>query len=225
MDEKILSQSILFRGCAPADIPAMLRCLEAEERHYRRGEVVHHEGDVISTIGVVLEGSVSMEHDDIWGNKSILDRAGPGQVFAETYACVPGELMMISVVATEATRLLFLDMTRIMAIHDRSCPFYTTLIGNLLASASQKNLMLSRRILHTSAKSIRARLLSYLSYQAQVHGSPEFDIPFNRQQLADYLSVDRSALSSELGKMQRDGLLRVERSHFVLLTTHPQNSF
>lgn len=225
MDEQILAQSILFRGCSLEDIPTMLRCLESEERHYRRGEVVHHTGDVIHTVGLVLSGSVSIEYNDVWGNKSILDLAGPGQVFAETYACLPGEPMMIGVVAVEPSRLLFLNLSRILSAPGCSCSFHQLLIGNLLASASQKNLILSRRILHTSAKSIRGRLLSYLSYQAHIHGSREFDISFNRQQLADYLSVDRSAMSSELGRMQRDGLLLVERRHFVLLDDHSQDDF
>jgi len=91
------------------------------------------------------------------------------------------------------------------------------LIRNMLTIAARKSLNLSRRIMHTSSKSIRGRLLSYLSFQATQHGCREFDIPFNRQQLADYLSVDRSAMSNELSKMQRDGIITVDRNHFVLL--------
>ena len=223
MDEKFLARTVLFRGSSPEEIRSMLGCLGPEEKSYRRGEVVHRAGDVIHTIGVVLSGSVSIENDDVWGNKSILDRAGPGQVFAETYACVPGEPLMISVVAAEPTRILFLDVARVMGMCSNVCPFHGNLIRSLLAIASQKNLILSRRILHTSAKSIRGRLLSYLSFQAIHQDRMEFDIPFNRQQLADYLSVDRSALSNELSKMQRDGLLRVERSRFTLLGLNPED--
>lgn len=225
MDENFLSQTVLFRGSTPEEIRAMVGCLGAEERDYRRGEVIHHTGDVIHTIGVVLSGSVSIENDDVWGNKSILDRAGPGQVFAETYACIPDEPLMISVVAAERTRVLFLDVDRVLRMCSSACPYHGSLIRSLLAISSQKNLILSRRILHTSAKSIRARLLSYLSFQSIHQGSREFDIPFNRQQLADYLSVDRSAMSNELSKMQRDGLLKVDRGHFVLTGIQPEDNF
>lgn len=118
----------------------------------------------------------------MWGNKSILDKVGPGQVFAESYACVPGEPLMVSVVAADTTEILFLDISRVLHICSNTCVFHSKLIGNLLFISSQKNLNLSRRIFHTSSKSIRGRLLSYLSFQATQHGSCDFEIPFNRQQ-------------------------------------------
>ena len=223
MDHLFLSRTILFRGAAPEEVEAMLTCLQAEVRSYARGEVIYRAGDTVSAMGLVLSGSVSIENDDVWGNKSILDRVHPGQVFAETYACVPGEPLMISAVAAEPSEILFLDMGRVLHLCSSSCDFHNKLVRNLLSISSQKNLSLSRRIFHTSAKSIRGRLLSYLSFQSVQQGSREFDIPFNRQQLADYLSVDRSALSNELSKMQRDGLLRVERSRFTLLGLNPED--
>lgn len=219
MDYNFLSKTILFRGASPDEVEAMLGCLNAETRKFQRGSVIYHAGDVISSVGLVLSGSVSIENDDVWGNKSILDKAGAGQVFAETYACVPGEPLMISVVAAETSEILFLDIGRMLHTCSNACGFHSKLIRNLLSIASQKNLNLSRRIFHTSSKSIRGRLLSYLSYQAAQNGSREFEIPFNRQQLADYLSVDRSAMSNELGKMQRDGLIRVDRNRFSLVET------
>ena len=225
MDYYFLSKTILFRGTSPEEIEAMLGCLNAETRWFQRGSAIYHAGDVITSIGLVLSGSVSIENDDVWGNKSILDKVGPGQVFAETYACVPGEPLMISVMAAETTEVLFLDVSRILHICSTACGFHSKLIRNLLAISSQKNLNLSRRIFPTSSKSIRGRLLSYLSFQATQHGSRDFEIPFNRQQLADYLSVDRSAMSNELSKMQRDGLLRVERNHFSLTGIEPEASF
>ena len=217
MDYHFLSKTILFRGLTAEEINGMLSCLGAETRECPRGSVIFHAGDVVHSMGLVLSGSVSIEHDDVWGNKSVLDHAQPGQVFAETYACVPGEALMVSVVAAEACSILFLDTERVLHVCGNACGFHNKLVRNLLAIASQKNLKLSRRIFHTSSKSIRGRVLSYLSFQATQQGCQEFDIPYNRQQLADYLSVDRSALSNELSKMQRDGLLRVERQHFTLI--------
>ena len=225
MDYHFLSKTILFRGTSPEEVRTMLDCLSAENKQFQRGSVIYHAGDVIHSIGLVLSGSVSIENDDVWGNKSILDKDGPGHVFAETYACVPGEPLMISVVAAEPVEILFLDMSRVLHICSNACDFHSKLIRNLLAISSQKNLNLSRRIFHTSSKSIRGRLLSYLSFQATQHGSRDFEIPFNRQQLADYLSVDRSAMSNELSKMQRDGLLRLERNHFSLIGIEPEDGF
>jgi len=225
MDYLFLSNTVLFHGITPPEVKEMLLCLRAETKSYRRGEVILRAGDTVSSVGLVLSGSVSVENDDVWGNKSILDRVQPGQVFAETYACVPGAPLMISAVAAENAEILFLDMSRVLYPCSNACGFHNKLVRNLLSIASQKNLNLSRRIFHTSSKSIRGRLLSYLSFQSLQQGSREFDIPFNRQQLADYLSVDRSALSNELSKMQRDGLIRVDRNHFRLLSVDPADTF
>lgn len=216
MDTLFLSNTNLFRGTTPDEVAAMLPCLMAEEKYFRKDEVIYRAGDIVHKIGMVITGSVSIENDDIWGNKSILDKIGPGQVFAETYACAPGEPLMVSVVAAESTGVLFLDVAKTLQTCSSACGHHGKLIRNLLTISAQKNLILSRRIFHTSAKSIRGRLLSYLSYQATWEGKHEFDIPFNRQQLADYLSVDRSALSNELGKMQREGMLTVNRNHFCI---------
>ena len=216
MDFNFLSKTVLFRGMTGTDIENMLDRLGAKQRHFSKGDIIFQAGDVIRSLGLVLSGHVNIENDDIWGNKSILDNIGPGQVFAETYACIPGEPMMVSVVASEAVDVLFLNVVQGIQNSSGENPGWGRLIQNLLAVSAQKNLNLSRRIFHTSPKSIRGRLLSYLSYQAARQRSLQFTIPFNRQQLADYLSVDRSAMSNELSKMQREGLLTVNRNYFVL---------
>lgn len=219
MDYLYLSKTALFSGMKPEEIRHMLGCLDAKEKSYKKDEIIYYTGDIVTSLGIVLSGSVLIENDDIWGNRSVLDQAGPGQIFAETYACIPGEKMLVNVTAAEKTRVLFLDVGRMVKMCSQACEYHNRLIRNLLTVASQKNMNLSRRIFNTSSKSIRGRLLSYLSYQAVKAGSQEFDIPFNRQQLADYLSVDRSAMSSELGKMQKDGLIRFNKNHFYVYVT------
>ena len=219
MDYIFLSKTILFCGISPEEVKSMMNCLQAFTRTYPRGTVIHHAGDTIHSVGMVLSGSVSIENDDIWGNKSILDRVAPGQIFAENYSCFPNEMLMLNVVKVEPAEILFLNTAKMFTVCSNACMFHSKLVHNMLSISAQKSLNLSRRIMHTSSKTIRGRLLSYLSFQATKHGSLEFEIPFNRQQLADYLSVDRSAMSNELSKMQRDGLLKVERSHFVLQDT------
>lgn len=217
MDYKFLTKTQLFSGNSEEEIKAMMKCLGATEKFYGKGNIIYHEGDDITHMGMVLSGGVRMENDDLWGNTSILAHMGPGQLFGETYACLPGEPLMVRIVASESTHVLFLDAIRLMKVCRNTCGHHARLIQNLLMSSAEKNIHLSRRIFHTSAKTIRGRLLAYLSFQVSRQNSREFTIPFNRQQLADYLSVDRSALSNELSKMQKEGLLEVERNHFRML--------
>lgn len=217
MDTAALCKTALFRGSSPEEVEAMLACLGAERRQYAKGEMVCRVGDVISSMGVVLRGSLLIQTDDLWGNTAVLDRVGPGQIFGEAYACALGEPLMVDVVATDGSEVLFLNVERVLNVCSNVCGHHNRLVRNLLSISAQKNLALSRKIFHTSSKTIRGRLLSYLSDQAVRSGSSTFTIPFNRQQLADYLNVDRSAMSNELGKMQRDNLLRVEKNRFQLL--------
>ncbi len=216
MNYKFLANTLLFRGVTPEEIELMMGCLDGYVKTYNKGETIYHSGEYIQKAGLVLSGSVHIENDDLWGNKTILAHVGAGQVFAETYVCIPGEPLMINVVATEPVEILFLNLGRGTKTCARNCAFHGRLIQNLLAISAQKNLNLSRRIFYTTSKSIRGRLLSYLSDQATRCGSLEFDIPFNRQQLADYLGVDRSAMSNELSKMQKESLLTVNKNHFCL---------
>ena len=217
MNYRFLAQTPLFQETSPQEIEAMLACLGSDVRRYQRGQIIYRAGDVVHALGMVLSGSVLIEIDDVWGNTTVLDCAGPGHIFAETYACLPDEPLMVHVKAAEACQILFLNVGRVLQICPSSCGHHITLVQNLLALSAQKNLNLSRKIFHTAPKTIRGRLLSYLSDQSVRSGSRSFTIPFNRQQLADYLNVDRSALSNELSKMQREGLIRVERNQFVLL--------
>lgn len=216
MDNRFLTKTMLFRGIAAEEIEPMLQCLGVRRKQFLKDEVIYHAGDVVQAMGLVLSGSVHIESDDLWGNKSLLDCIGPGFVFAETYACIPGEPLMVTVVAAESSEVLFLDVGRVLQTCPSACAHHSKLIRNLLSVSAQKNLTLSRRIFHTTSKTIRGRLLSYLSFQVAQHGSYAFRIPFNRQQLADYLGVDRSSLSNELSKMQKEGLLQVHKNQFCL---------
>ncbi|HIY26641.1 MAG TPA: Crp/Fnr family transcriptional regulator [Candidatus Acutalibacter pullistercoris] len=199
----------LFAGVPEGEWESLLSQVGARERYFQRGETLLSAGERTQSMGVVLAGRVTVEHHDFWGNRSVLDSLGPGKVFAETYALLPEEPLQVSVTGAEAGKALFLSPGKL----GRD----PRLLRNLLLLTAEKNLRLSRRIFHTSSKTIRGRVLSYLSFEAARNGSREFTIPFTRQQLADYLEVDRSALSHELGNMAREGLLRTSRSRFTLL--------
>lgn len=216
MNIALLTQWPLFQGIPEEEAAHLLTDLGAHIKRYEKGETVYHAGDTVTALGLVLSGSVLVARDDFWGNTTVLDHVGPGQVFAETYACTPGEALMVYVAAAEPVQVLFLNMSRVLDVRGSVGTSQGTLVRNLLALSAQKNLTLSRKIFHTSPKTIRGRLLSYLSEQAVRAGSNRFTIPFDRQQLADYLGVERSALSHELGKMRREGLLQVRKNAFIL---------
>ena len=169
----------------------------------------------MTEIGLVLSGSVRIEHTDLWGDKGILNITPAGGVFAESYACIPDEPMLVDAVANEDSDILFINVPGLFSFG----PLWESqnrLIQNLLMISAEKNLQLSRRSLHTSPKTIRGRLFSYFSQQVSAQGSSRITIPFDRQQLADYLNLDRSALSKELGKMKRDGLIAYHRNRFEI---------
>lgn len=219
MDLTSLSKTALFRGAAPQEVEGMLACLGTERRSFSKGDRIFRAGDLITSLGIVLSGSVLIESNDLWGNTTVLDSVGPGRIFGETYACAYGEPLMVDVVAAEQAEVLFLNVNRVLKMCSHACDHHNRLIRNLLSISAQKNLNLSRKIFYTASKSIRGRLLSYLSDQAVRNGSSRFTIPFNRQQLADYLNVDRSALSNELSKMQKEGLLKVNKNCFQLCSS------
>ena len=215
MENQVLLKNPLFSGIKETKLPAVLEFLSANERDFIKGESVFHSGTVINQIGIVLEGRVQIESNDFWGNKTILDSLGEGKVFAETYALTKVPLM-VDVVATQDSKILLLQIDN-LGLGKNS--FSQIITKNILGISMKKNLHLSQRIFHTSSKTIRGRLLSYLSSQVPAKApAAEFDIPYDRQQLADYLEVDRSALSAELSKMKADGLIDYWKNHFKLLS-------
>lgn len=214
--ELLLSDTQLFRGIAEEEIHSLLQCLAATKEEYKKGDVILGEGTTTESLGIVLSGMAIISCSDIWGNNSILGNVAPGAVFGEVYACIPGEPLRIAVSAAEDTKVLFMNVGKVLSTCSSACPFHTKLVRNLLTVCAHKSLELSQRILHTSSKSIRGRLMSYFSECAKRAGKRSFQIPFNRQQLADYLGVDRSAMSNELSKMQKEGMIEYSRNQFLL---------
>ena len=219
MDITQIQTTVLFRGMSNAETNDALNALSAREKSYRKGDVLLLAGDTTDEMGLVLEGSVTVESNDIWGNRTILSLVEPGGFFAETYAYLSNEPLLVDVTANENCRILFL---RIGSIQTQSAKdtasWQKKLIYNLLTISFHKNLVLSGRSFHTAPKTVRGRLMSYLNAVSLKQGITEFDISFNRQQLADYLNVERTALSKELGKMQKDGILLTKKNHFKLMT-------
>ena len=196
----------LFRGIAAGELPALLDRSSARDVRFAKGELLLHRGETPRSLGLVLEGGVHIIREDFWGNRSIVGLAGPGEIFAESYA-LAGKPLAVSVLAATDGRALFLDAGHLSQ----------RLSANLLALLAEKNLMLTEKMRHMARRTTREKLLSYLSAQALRAGTAEFDIPLDRQQLADFLAVDRSAMSAALGKLRDEGVLEFRKNHFRLL--------
>lgn len=215
----VIRSSAFFSGISEEELAAMLSCLRAETRDFPKGAFLLRAGDPVNSIGLVLAGSVLILQEDIWGNRHILSKAGAGQTFAAAVACAPGSVMPVSVMADMPVTILLLDVKRVLEVCPSGCAHHSRVIRNLLGELAEKNLRFSEKLTHMGQRTTRAKLMSYLSAEAQRVGKQEFDIPFSRQQLADYLAVERSGLSLELGKMKKDGLLTFRKNHF---TVYPQ---
>lgn len=217
----ILQSSSLFRQMDSGEIEDTLKQLTPSVKTFGKNQYIFRSGDYAHALGLVLSGSVHIIKEDFWGNRNMMSRVIPGQIFAETYACLSEIPMTVSVVAAESVSVLFLDIRQIItpaADTAFTAAFVPSgkFMQNFMLVMAEKNLLLNEKITHISKRTTREKLLSYLSAQSLRFGGSKFDIPFNRQQLADYLSVDRSAMSSELGKMRDEGLIQFHKNHFVL---------
>ena len=212
----VIRSSTLFSGVEADEISAMLHCLDAKTETFPKDTFLLRTGDTTDDIGLVLSGSILVVQEDIWGNRNILSRAVPGQTFAVAFACAPGAVLNVSVTAETPVTVLYLNVRRILTVCPSACAHHSKVVRNLLGDLAEKNLLFSEKLTHMGQRTTREKLLSYFSMLARQQGSFEFDVPFSRQQLADYLGVERSGLSAELGKMQKDGLLEFRRNHVIL---------
>ena len=213
---EILSQCPLFSGISREDLSGMLQCLGARSVSYEKGRTVFLEGDPALWVGVVLTGEVQILREDLDGNRSILAAAGPGPLFGGVFACAQLDRLPVTVIASAGSRVLQLACRRIIETCSQSCIFHSQLIHNLLKIVARKNLMLNQKIDFISRRTTREKLMAYLTAQAKAADSRIFSIPYNRQELADYLGVERSAMSAELGKLKKEGTIDFHRNHFTL---------
>ena len=214
-----LARTRLFSGIQAEEIAPMLHCLQAVQRSFPRGAYILRAGEEVRTVALLLTGAAHIQKEDFWGNRSLLAPLAAGDLFAEAYAMPGSGPMRSDVVAVEDCTVLLLDAARVLLRCPNSCAFHARLTENLFALLAEKNRGLTQKLDYISQRTTRQKLLAYLSAQAARCGSAEFTIPFNRQQLADYLAVERSAMSAELSAMQAEGLLETRRSWFRLWQT------
>lgn len=222
-DLNYLNKVSLFRGIKSDDILKLLSCLNARTESYQKKDVIMLEGQSVSSVGVVLSGKAQIVKEDFFGNRNIIAEVQPYSIFAEAFSCAKFDKLPVTVLCAADCKILWIDFNKIISTCTSACKFHSKLIENMLTILASKNILLSQKIEHISKRTMREKLLSYLSDQSLRQGSYEFEIPFNRQELADYLCVDRSALSSELSKLQSEGVLQYHLNHFILKNLGTEN--
>ncbi|MBQ8237651.1 MAG: Crp/Fnr family transcriptional regulator [Oscillospiraceae bacterium] len=213
----VLERCALFDGIRMEDLSAMLGCIGGHTVNVARGQSVYREGDPATHVGMVLSGAVRLVREDFYGNRSIVAHIAPAELFGETYACAGVASLPVSVVADEDSTVLLMDCRRITTTCSSACAFHNRIIHNLLRLVAVKNLVFDQKIQVTSKRTTREKLMAFLLNQAKLHGSNSFTIPYDRQELADYLEVDRSGLSAEISKLRREGVLASDKNQFTLL--------
>ena len=206
--------SPLLRGIKPDELNAMLSCIGYHIGTFKKGDIVAFEGDNLKHIGIIMKGSVDMVKEDLWGNKTMLVRMCKDELFGETFACGSDSLSVVTFMVSEDAKVLFMPCDRVMHSCTMACQFHHRLIENMVKIIADKNRDLMRKVDVVSKRTIREKLLAYLSIQAQVQNSRYFEIPLGRVELAEYLCVDRSALTRELAKMREDGLIDYDKNCF-----------
>lgn len=214
---QLLKNIRLFSGIDESEITAMLSCLQAEAFTYKKGEYVLRQGEHVENIMVLAEGKLYIQCDDYWGNRSIINMVGVGEMFGEAYAAQESAVFTNDILAVEDSVVIHFNAGKVMTVCSQTCKFHSLVVRNLFLTISEKNRKLMCKLGHMSGRTTREKLISYLSEESRRQGSADFSIPFNRQQLADFLCVDRSAMSNELCKMRNDGMIEFEKNKFRLL--------
>ncbi len=212
----ILQRSPLFTGLHESEILTILNCLKASVLKKEKDSYILRTGDTTDTMGLILSGSVLIIQEDIWGHRNIISGCSTGNFFGEPYAATQNSVLNISVVAEADCEILMLDVRSVLTTCSSACDYHQKLIRNMAGVLAHKILLLNNKITHISKRTTREKLLSYLSSESIRQGSLTFDIPYDRQKLADYLCVERAAMSVELSKLQREGILITNRNHFEL---------
>lgn len=214
---EVLRKCPLFNEIEDENLMKMLSCFGAKVEFFDKKYTIFAEGNPATYIGIMLSGSAQIAQVDYFGNRSILSTIASSEVFAEAFACAEIRSLPVSIIANEPCEVMLIDSSHILHTCSNHCGFHQQLIFNLMKDLASKTIMFQQRIEITSKRSTREKLMTYLILQARKVSSDSFDIPFDRQELADYLEVDRSGLSVEISKLRKEGIIENHRKHFVLL--------
>ena len=214
---EILKNCPLFSHVDEESLSRMLVCLGARVVSFDKKHTVMAEGNAAKYIGIVLSGRAQIVRTDYYGNRSILAEVEPCEIFGEDFACAELREMPVAVIANEPCEIMLIECSHVLQTCNNNCGFHQQLIFNLMKDLAVKSIMFHQKIEITSGRTTREKLMTYLNLYARKTGCNSFEIPFNRQELADYLEVDRSGLSAEISKLRREGVIDSNRNHFVLL--------
>ena len=212
-----LQKCALFANTTADEVRKMLGCLGSRTVHATRRETLIREGDPAQEFGIVLSGVVQIVRVDYEGNRSLVDEVEPSGMFCETFACADADAVPVDVVVKEEGDVMFINCRHITQICCHACSHHQQMIYNLMRAVAERNLQYDRKLEILSKRSTRDKLMTYLSMQAKKCGNASFEIPYDRQELADYLEVERSGLSVEIGKLRREGLIKAEKNRFTIL--------
>jgi len=204
----------LFDGIAFSDFESMLNCLSAKTAFHKKGSIILLSGNTVDFIGLILSGSIKIIKEDLDGNAVILAELRAPEIFGEVFACAGVTQSPVTVQAAEDAEMLFLDYSKLIVSCSSVCHFHSRLIKNMLGLLARKSLTLNQKIEILSKRTTREKLLCF--FDIQRGAAKKFTIPFNREELAHYICVDRSAMSNELCKMRDDGLIKFNKNTFEI---------
>jgi CRP-like cAMP-binding protein len=213
----LLRKVNLFAGIEERELELLLECMEAEIQSYSAGEIIaDHEGS-LDKVGIVLNGAVQIQKEDINGNRNIISRVGSGEAFGEVFACLGVERIPVNIAADVNTSVMFIDFQRLIGTCPTTCAHHSRLIQNMLRLMAQRSLMLNEKLGCVGRRTTREKVEAFLVMQSEKAGSNAFEIPFTRAEMADYLFVDRSALSAVLSKMRNEGVIKFDKNRFEIV--------
>lgn len=207
----------LFEGIEPENMDALLYCMRSYVRSYRKGEQIRLGQGETHYVGVVLRGNIHMLKTDVWGNETLLTYMSMGDIFGESTGVRAGsEEEYVSFLAGSNAEVLFLAYERAIHVCKNQCSFHYRLIENLFDLIGRKNTQLMEKIEVTSQGSLREKILTYLSLQAQKQKSKYITLELSRTDMAQFLCTNRSAMTRELSALRKEGVIDFDRNTFVL---------
>lgn len=216
----IILKSPLFYDVSADEIECMLKCLNAKVKKYDKESTIIFQGDNFEQIGIIISGRIRIVKNDFMGNRNIIAELSESDIFGETIVTAQINKSPVTVESVTGCEIMFIDYNKIITTCSSSCIFHTKLIENMIKVLAEKNFMLNNKLEILSKRSIREKLMQYFIFQAEVKKSRKFDIPFSKNALADFICVDRSAMSRELSKMCNEKIIHYEKNHFEILVEH-----
>lgn len=214
---RIISRISLFRGIHEEEIAAMLDCMKPRALKFAKNDLIAAEGDGLDSIGIILKGEAAVSKENAAGGRVVLTLLGQGDIFGEMAAFSNRPKWPATVQAQEHCEVFFLPAEKIVGGCEKACPWHRTLIRNLLGLISERALMLNKKVEYLTIKSMRGKISTFLLEQYRRTGDKNILLPFNRNELADFLNVSRPSMSRELCKMRDEGVIDFHLSAFRLL--------